>query len=362
MGKLSKDRRDVFYRKAKEEGFRARSAYKLLHLNDQFQFLSADVRRVVDLCAAPGGWSQVVSRMFQNNTDSNNTNDEVIPPQQQGGGMKREEEEEEPDEVEGLQQKESYPPRFSSSSAVASPPLVAPPIIVAVDLQVMAPLPGVHIVQGDITSTTTLKTILSHFDGQLADLVLCDGAPDLTGLHDMDEFIQSQLLLSALSITTALLKKGGVFVAKVFRGENIGLLYVQLLELFEDVYCCKPASSRNSSLEAFVVCKQFKRRDDNPINSIGDIQQLQLPIPHDSLPSAAVYGTSSSTGSPRGYGGTVVPFMFCGDLSGFDSDRTYELPSTHVFSSPVQPPISATYLSTQTTQTRSACLSDSKHS
>ena len=68
--------------------------------------------------------------------------------------------------------------------------------IVAVDLQEMAPIKGVKQLQGDITKKETAETIISMFDGKLVDLVVCDGAPDVTGLHDMDEYIQGQLLLA----------------------------------------------------------------------------------------------------------------------------------------------------------------------
>jgi len=68
--------------------------------------------------------------------------------------------------------------------------------IVAVDLQPMAPLPGVVQIEGDITKTSTAEQIISHFKGGRADLVVCDGAPDVTGLHDLDEFVQAQLLLA----------------------------------------------------------------------------------------------------------------------------------------------------------------------
>ena len=81
----------------------------------------------------------------------------------------------------------------------------------------MAPLPGVTQLQGDITKLATANRIVSEFAGEKADLVVCDGAPDVTGLHDIDEYIQAQLLLAALNITTNLLKQGGTFVAKIFR-------------------------------------------------------------------------------------------------------------------------------------------------
>lgn len=138
MGRTSKDKRDVYYRLAKEKGWRARSAFKLLQLDEEFQLFKG-VKRAVDLCAAPGSWSQVLS--------------------QKVGGQ--------------------------SSSQV-----------VAVDLQAMAPLPGVIQIQGDITQLSTAKEIIQHFEGCPADLVVCDGAPDVTGLHDVDEYMQAQLLLA----------------------------------------------------------------------------------------------------------------------------------------------------------------------
>ncbi|CAF1618694.1 unnamed protein product [Didymodactylos carnosus] len=62
MGKSTKDKRDIYYRLAKEQGWRARSAFKLLQIHDEFNILNDDVKRVIDLCAAPGSWSQVLSR------------------------------------------------------------------------------------------------------------------------------------------------------------------------------------------------------------------------------------------------------------------------------------------------------------
>ena len=126
MGRKSKDKRDIYYRKAKEEGWRARSAFKLLQIDEEFNILRG-VKRVVDLCAAPGSWSQVLSRRL-----------------------------------------------FLSQDHDAAPD-GAKPIIVAVDLQPMAPVEGVIQIQGDITSTETAEEVIRHFDGGLADLVVSDG-------------------------------------------------------------------------------------------------------------------------------------------------------------------------------------------
>lgn len=131
------------------------------------------------------------------------------------------------------------------------------PRLVAVDLQPMAPIQGVIQIQGDITSTVTAERVISYFDGAKADLVVCDGAPDVTGLHDMDEFVQSQLILAAMTIVTHVLKPGGAFVAKIFRGKDVSLLYSQLKAFFPMVTCAKPKSSRNSSIGANPGTGQF---------------------------------------------------------------------------------------------------------
>ena len=138
----------------------------------------------------------------------------------------------------------------------------------------MTPLPGVVTLQADITHPSTLPLLLRHLhrgcsgegdskgdgDGQdqFADLVLSDGAPDVTGLHDLDEYIQSQLLLSALTLAACVLRPGGTFVAKIFRGRDVGVLFVKLRCVFDRVTVAKPRSSRASSVEAFVVCEGFR--------------------------------------------------------------------------------------------------------
>jgi tRNA (cytidine32/guanosine34-2'-O)-methyltransferase len=196
MGRTSKDKRDIYYRRAKEEGFRARSAFKLLQLDEEFDLFEG-VERAVDLCAAPGSWSQVLASRLYDDGDTEPLDAATAP----------------------------FPPPAAAAAAAAatvSPPVVvstSPPLereaasaaratgahpekIVAVDLQEMAPIEGVRQLQGDITAIATAEEIIRHFGGMKADLVVCDGAPDVTGLHDIDEFVQAQLLLAALNITT----------------------------------------------------------------------------------------------------------------------------------------------------------------
>lgn len=284
MGRSSKDKRDVYYRLAKEDGWRARSAFKLLQLDQEFTLLSG-VRRVVDLCAAPGSWSQVLSRKLS----SEDTGESP---------------EERQEEVK----------------------------IVAVDLQAMAPLPGVTQIQGDITKVSTAQEIVRHFAGRPADLVVCDGAPDVTGLHDVDQYIQAQLLLAALNITTHVLKPRGTFVAKIFRGKDVTLLYSQLRVFFSEVVCAKPRSSRNSSIEAFVVCQNYSPPEGYAPNMSNPLLDHSYDVDFNQL---------------DGPNRVVVPFLACGDLSAYDSDQTYPLQlegsQEYRYTPPTQPPIQPPY-------------------
>ncbi|RKP14406.1 FtsJ-like methyltransferase-domain-containing protein [Piptocephalis cylindrospora] len=273
MGKTSKDKRDIYYRMAKEQGWRARSAFKLLQLDERFGLFSG-VQRAVDLCAAPGSWSQVLSRELQPLEDGK------------------------------------------------------PPQIVAIDLQAMAPLDHVTQIQGDITKKSTAEGVIQHFDGERADLVVCDGAPDVTGLHDMDEYIQAQLLLAALNIATHVLRSGGTFVAKIFRGKDVSLLYAQLRTFFTEVTCAKPLSSRNSSIEAFVVCQNYQPPEDY----VPTMMNPLLDYPYTDEENVLV-------GSNR----VIVPFVACGDLGGFDSDMTYPIRETYTSLQPTQAPIRPAY-------------------
>ena len=296
MGKLSKDRRDVYYRRAKEGGFRARSAYKLLQLDDEFDLFSG-VTRAVDLCAAPGSWSQVLARRLRGNALEAGAD-------------------------------------ANANAAVA----VAVPTIVAVDLQEMAPIEGVQLLRGDITSKETAETIVSMMGGKKAQIVVSDGAPDVTGLHSLDEYVQSQLLVAALALATFVLEPDGTFVAKIFRGKDVTLLYAQFETFFKRVSIAKPQSSRVQSVEAFVVCQGFRMPE-------GFVPTFDMSVASYRMALAGT-GSGGATGEPLvGVGRTIVPFVACGDLEaqGDDPDRSYKLAAGTEFTEPVQPPIRPAY-------------------
>jgi tRNA (cytidine32/guanosine34-2'-O)-methyltransferase len=309
MGRFSKDKRDIYYRKAKEVGFRARSAFKLMQLNEEFHLFN-NVIRAVDLCAAPGSWSQVLSRELKKNSEHKNNNPSPSLSSSQ--------------QLRPLKRLKTTDNNNNNNNKTVQ--------LVAVDLQEMAPIDGVRCIQGDITSEKTATEIVSYFKGELADLVVCDGAPDVTGLHDIDEYVQAQLLLAALNITTHVLRPGGNFVAKIFRGKDITLLFSQLKVFFKRVSCCKPKSSRNSSLEAFVVCENFSPPDNfmplplaNPLldhhyNNDGNNNC-------EGKQNNNKYSNNDNRGGDElvGVNRFIVPFLACGDLSGFDSDQSYPL-------------------------------------
>jgi len=190
-----------------------------------------------------------------------------------------------------------------------------------------------------------------------------DGAPDVTGLHDLDEYIQSQLLLAALNLATCVLKPGGAFVAKIFRGRDVAVVFAQLRCLFDRVTCAKPRSSRGSSIEAFVVCEGYSppagfkasletplglgmkfpekpnRRDKEEEHLVDGVREIEL---------RQVEGDEDGDHDAQ-EARYIAPFIACGDLSEFDSDATYALPDVDEFGQkwkskdPIQPPTAPPY-------------------
>ena len=359
MGKSSKDKRDAYYRLAKEQGWRARSAFKLIQLDEQFD-LFKDVTRVLDLCAAPGSWSQVLSRVLIKGESFGRRAWEAKQ-RREKLDVFREEYDPEDYEREKKLLLESDDKELRPREGVK---------IVAVDLQPMAQLEGITSLVGDITHPSTVPRILKAldpdtFDEETAkqeqrhpvDLVLSDGAPDVTGLHDLDIYVQSQLLFSALNLALRVLKPGGKFVAKIFRGKDVDLIYSQMRCFFHKVSCAKPRSSRASSLEAFIVCEDFQLPrgydvDGGQFDLSTQLPQLEQPQPRQKKPwiegerrTVREDGTtilefeSDSEDDTR----WIAPFVACGDLSAWDSDATYSLPKHHVSLDPVQPPTAPPY-------------------
>ncbi|KAI2601763.1 FtsJ-domain-containing protein [Hypoxylon sp. NC1633] len=377
MGKSSKDKRDAYYRLAKEQGWRARSAFKLLQLDEEFDLFSG-VTRVVDLCAAPGSWSQVLSRVLIKGEKFGRAawQDRDATFRQQMLGLLG--------PLVAIREIETLEPKQLVVEAKSRQDIK----IVAIDLQPISPLPGIVTLRADITHPATVPLLLKALDSEYdsrsksqqaahpVDLVLSDGAPDVTGLHDLDIYVQSQLLFAALNLTLCVLKPGGKFVAKIFRGKNVDVLYAQLKIFFEEVHVAKPRSSRASSVEAFIVClnfqppKGFSASLEEPLgvgfrlSNMTEESSENLPISAHTIlqnPETGAWNDRSASVQTIDEDGImevqiedhrprqgsdirwIAPFIACGDLSAFDSDASYRLPPDHVSLDPVQPPTAPPY-------------------
>lgn len=198
---LKRQLNDPYVSKAKIEGYRSRSAYKLLEIHEKFNLLKPGMK-IVDLGAAPGGWSQVASRIIK-----------------------------------------------VSESHLSK--------IVAIDLLEVEPIIGVHILQKDFYDLDAEKMIIEAL-GAPADLIMSDMAANTTGHATTDHIRTLALCEQALEFALKILNPGGSFIAKIFRGGTENALLTKVKLNFQIVKHFKPSSSRKESTEVYLVALNKK--------------------------------------------------------------------------------------------------------
>jgi 23S rRNA (uridine2552-2'-O)-methyltransferase len=189
---------DPYVRQAQKDGYRSRASYKLIQLNEKDKLIRPG-SLIVDLGCAPGGWSQVAARLL--------------------GEKGR---------------------------------------ILATDILPMDPLDKVEFIQGDFTDEAVLNRILGRLEGSKPDLVLCDIAPNISGVDSADQASSMYLVELALDFVRRALEPKGDFVVKVFQGAGSDAYLKDLRTSFEKVLIRKPAASRARSREVYVVARGFK--------------------------------------------------------------------------------------------------------
>ena len=195
---LQRHVKDPFVRKARSEGYRSRAAYKLIEINTRERFLAPGAR-VVDLGAAPGGWSQVAAQ-------------KVAP-----GGK-----------------------------------------VIAVDLLEIAPMSNVTVLRGDCREPGMQAQIAEALGGHKADVVLSDMSPNISGIASADQARAAELVQMAMDFCRERLQREGVFLVKVFHGGEFAGLLKELKGMFRDVRTLKPAASREESRETYLLARGLK--------------------------------------------------------------------------------------------------------
>jgi 23S rRNA (uridine2552-2'-O)-methyltransferase len=195
---MSRHLSDPFVKQAQKDGYRSRSAYKLVELNEKDKLIRPGMR-ILDLGSAPGGWSQVAGKLV--------------------GEKGR---------------------------------------VLATDILPMDALRNVDFIQGDFTDEAIVQQLLDWLGGGKFDLVISDIAPNLTGIDSADQASSIYFLELALDTVRKTLKPGATFAAKMFQGVGSDQYVKELRQHFEKVLIRKPAASRKESREVYLVAKGFK--------------------------------------------------------------------------------------------------------
>ena len=193
---INKQKRDIYVRQSKLEGYRSRAVYKLQEIQTKFKVINNGMS-IVDVGAAPGSWSEFISRKFKN--------------------IK----------------------------------------LVAIDLKELDKIENVIHIKGDFTDEITQKIIEKNFDEKI-DLVVSDMAVNTTGNKNVDSLVTGELSIEAMNFSLKILKKNGIFVSKIFMGSSFNEIVDSAKKNFKEFHVYKPPSSRKESKENFIICKNLR--------------------------------------------------------------------------------------------------------
>ena len=193
---VNKQRKDIYVRKSKVDGYRARSAYKLIEINEKFKIFKGGMI-VLDIGAAPGSWSQYASKIIKNGK------------------------------------------------------------IISIDLKEMKEIKGTIQIKGDFTDPNIQKKIRSYTSKEI-DVVMSDMAVNTTGIKNIDSIQTGELCKEAIIFSKEVISNNGFFISKIFMGETFNEIVALAKKIFKEVRVFKPQSSRKESKENFIICKKIR--------------------------------------------------------------------------------------------------------
>jgi 23S rRNA (uridine2552-2'-O)-methyltransferase len=193
---VNKQRRDTYVRQSKVDGYRARSAYKLIEIDEKFKIFKGGLT-VIDIGAAPGSWSQYASKVVRNGK------------------------------------------------------------IISIDLKEMEPIDNTVQIKGDFTEDETQQKI-KEFIVSKSDIVMSDMAVNTTGIKNIDSIQTGELCKEAMIFSKDIISNGGFFVSKIFMGGSFNEIIQLGKNIFKEVKVFKPKSSRKDSKESFIICKNLR--------------------------------------------------------------------------------------------------------
>jgi 23S rRNA (uridine2552-2'-O)-methyltransferase len=193
---VNKQRRDTYVRQSKVDGYRARSAYKLIEIDEKFKIFKGGLT-VIDIGAAPGSWSQYAHKVTKNGK------------------------------------------------------------LISIDLKKMEPIGSSLQIQGDFTKEGVKEEIKKNTTSKV-DVVMSDMAVNTTGIKNIDSIQTGELCKEAMVFAKDLLNENGYFISKIFMGGTFNEIVAEGKKYFKEVKVFKPKSSRKDSKESFIICKKLR--------------------------------------------------------------------------------------------------------